>query len=311
MNYNISLIIPCFNEEDCIEKLVEKLTQYFSEWNEIKLEVVFVDDGSIDNTVSLLKKMEFKKFDAKIIKLSKNFGSHAAINAGIEHSQGEFVTFFPADLQYSLELIHQLYDKSKEGFDIVLAERQNQKVKFHQKLVSRIYAGLMRKFITKNYPKNGFDIVMFNQKVREEITYKLERNSSIMLQILTLGFKQASIACERKLRLEGKSKWTLSKKIKLIIDSFVSFSYLPIRLMTILGITIAFLGFSWAFYIIIRAVTLNDLDQGWPTLISVLMIGFGLTNVSLGIIAEYLWRTLDVSRGRKLFIVDDIIKLNN
>ena len=112
-------------------------------------------------------------------------------------------------------------------------------------------------------------------------------------------------------RAHGKSKWTLAKKIKLVIDSFVSFSFAPIRLVSICGFIFFFIGLIWSSYLIFRKFAYDDLLQGWPTLISILLLGFGITNISLGIVAEYLWRTLDASRNRPAFIIDQILKFNN
>jgi dolichol-phosphate mannosyltransferase len=206
-------------------------------------------------------------------------------------------------------LIEKLYRKSLEGYDIVWAARRQVDISRGERLFSNLYSRLIRKFAVSTYPENGFDVVMFNGKVRKQLNQNIEANSSLFLQILTLGFKSTSISYDKQARKAGKSKWTLSKKIKLFVDSFVAFSYMPIRLVSLAGITLAFLGFLWALYIVGRTILFKDLNPGWPMLMSVLMMGFGLTNISLGIIAEYLWRTLDASRKRKVFIVDEIIDI--
>lgn len=125
-----------------------------------------------------------------------------------------------------------------------------------------------------------------------------------------MGFRQESISYKKRERQTGVSKWTLSKKIKLFIDSFVAFSYAPIRFVTIVGIVFFFVGILWTVYIVVRKIFFQDLAAGWPALMSILMIGFGITNISLGIIAEYLWRTLDASRKRQVFIIDDVKNLS-
>src|SRR6185503_16883248 len=147
-------------------------------------------------------------------------------------------------------------------------------------------------------------------KVAAEVNKNVEANSSIFLQILGMGFRQTSITYKKRERKTGVSKWTLSKKIKLFIDSFVAFSYAPIRFVTIVGIIFFFVGVLWSAYIVFRKIAFDDLKAGWPAMMSILMIGFGVTNISLGIIAEYLWRTLDASRKRQVFIIDDIKELN-
>ena len=131
------------------------------------------------------------------------------------------------------------------------------------------------------------------------------------MQILLMGFKQDRIVYDKQPRKQGKSKWTLSKKIKIFVDSFIAFSYAPIRFVTYSGITFFIIGVVWTVYILLSKIIYDNLASGWPTLLSVLLLGFGLTNISLGIIAEYLWRVLDVSRNRPVFIIDEIIELDN
>ena len=166
----------------------------------------------------------------------------------------------------------------------------------------------MQKYALSSYPDKGFDIVLFSKKVQQNLNSNIESNSSIFLQILSLGYKQTTVSYDKKARKVGKSKWTLSKKIKLFIDSFIAFSYAPIRLVSIIGISFFVIGFVWSVYLVSRKLFLNDLASGWPALYSTLLLGFGITNISLGIIAEYLWRTLDSSRKRPVFIIDEIIE---
>jgi glycosyltransferase involved in cell wall biosynthesis len=309
MKPNISIIIPFLNESGNIPSLIEEINKFSSSNNTLIIEVIFVNDGSTDDSIEILKSYKLNTFSSKIISFSKNFGSHAALRAGILNSNGDFITFMYADLQDPIDLISELYLKCKLGFDICWAKRSNVTISKFDKLFSLFYSRLMKKFATSLYPENGFDIVMFNEKVKEQLNYSIQANSSIFLQILTLGFNQTEILYEKVERKVGKSKWSIKKKIKLFIDSFVSFSYAPIKLVSITGFLFFFTGILWTFYIILRKLVINDLPEGWPALTSILLIGFGITNISLGIIAEYLWRTLDETRKRPVFIIDEIIKL--
>jgi len=309
-NKSVTVIIPIFNEYEGIPFLVESLNRFFIHYPELNVEVIFVNDGSKDNSVQRLLNAKHTSYDAKVISLSKNFGSHAALRAGIMHASGELICFNYADLQDPLELIPRMKIIIDRGHDIVWAHRNSTKVSLAEKAFSGGYAFLMRKFAFPNFPEKGFDIVMFNHKVRDKVNENIEANSSIFLQILGMGFRQTSITYNKKERKTGESKWTISKKIKLLIDSFVAFSFAPIRLVSLVGIVFFILGFLWSFYIIFRKLAFNDLASGWPALLSILMIGFGTTNISLGIIAEYLWRTLDASRKRPVFIIDEIVEIS-
>lgn len=308
---NISVLIPFLNEEKNISSLVNELNQFVSANPDKQFEVIFIDDGSTDSSVSVLQNAK-QVFRSSIIRLSKNFGAHAALRAGIQKAKGEFITFMYADLQDPLDLISKLYEKCLgDKKDICWASRSNFTTNIFQRTFSKGYAAMIRKYVSKQFPENGFDIVMFSAKVQTVLNSNIESNSSVFLQILTLGFKNDSITYIKEERKAGKSKWTFSKRMKLMVDSFVSFSYAPIRFVTVVGFVLFFFGLLLSMYLVVRKVIWNDLIEGWPMLISILILGFGITNISLGIIAEYLWRTLDSSRKRPVFIIDEIIELKN
>ena len=304
----VSIIIPFLNEEENLPDLLQQLELRCREWD-FQVELVFVNDGSTDGSVELLKTYSPKGFDLSIVSLSRNFGSHAALRAGIVKAQNELITFLYADLQDPPELVQQMRDAMLSGKDIVWAHRKQQENSqgLLSKIASNAYNQLMTNYVNPNFPKSGFDIVMFNSKVRDQLNRNVEANSSIFLQILNLGYSQDHIHYLKIARAKGKSKWTFSKKMKLFIDSFVAFSYLPIRLVSVVGLLFFTLGILWTAYIAVRTVVWDDLQPGWPSLISILMIGFGITNIGLGVVAEYLWRTLDASRGRPVFVVDEYI----
>jgi polyisoprenyl-phosphate glycosyltransferase len=305
--YDISIIIPFLNEADNIARLTTALHDFFAQRTDLTAEVVFVDDGSTDASVALLQQARHNAYTAKIVKLSKNYGSHAALRAGILHAEGAYISFMYADLQDPLALIGQMYEQARAGKEIVWAVRKTTQASFSERVFSQSYAYLMQKYALSNFPTKGFDVVMFGQKVRQALNQNIESNSSIFLQILTMGFAQTTIEYDKQARQAGKSKWTFGKKVKLFVDSFIAFSFAPIRFVTFVGVLLFVLGGLYASYIVGRKLIYNDLQQGWASLIAILMLGFGITNISLGIIAEYLWRTLDASRKRPVFLVEEII----
>jgi len=310
--FDISVIIPFYNEEENIIELCSILDTFNLQLSNegISCEIILIDDGSKDSSLRLLlDKKNSLNFVCKVIKLSKNFGSHSAIRAGILNSRGIYTTILSSDMQEPIDLVHNLYKTCKKGFDIVYAKRNKVEVEIVSKIFSKIYSSLVKIFIFKDFPKNGLDIVMFNEKVKNVFNKSVESNSNYILQLLSLGFIYTFIDYEKTNRKKGKSKWKLANKLKLIVDSFISFSYLPIRFVSIIGVLFFLSGIMWTTYIILRKLIVGDLASGWPTLISILLLGFGITNISLGIVAEYLWRTLDVSRNRPIFIIDEIIEL--
>ena len=218
MNLKISVISPFFNESGNIENYIRSVNNHFTN-KPYNAEIILVDDGSSDNSIELLKRQTFGNYDIKLIKLSKNFGAQAAVRAGIKHATGDYITFLPADLQDPLDLIDRSLEKvTDKNTDIVYAFRKTTNNSFFKSVFSKFYSYMMRKFVNTNFPGKGFDIVFFNRKVKNNLDQNIELNSSIQLQILTLGYNSESIYYDKRERKVGKSKWTFSKKMKLFIE---------------------------------------------------------------------------------------------
>lgn len=303
---DLSLIVPFFNEEENIENLILQLNSY-AEKQSFSIEAILVDDGSTDSSVELLRNVEFNAFTLKLIRLSKNFGSHAAIRAGIAQSAGRYTMFFSADLQEPFEMIGEMYFKALEGYNVVVARKAETKVSLFEKAFSNAYTGLVRRFALRDYPKGGANNFLFSEKVRVYINENIESNSSVHMQIVSMGFSRAILDFSLNARSKGTSKWTLSKKVRLFIDSFVAFSFVPIKAISTLGVLLFIVGFLFALgIIVVKIFNVFEFNAGYPTLISVLLLGFGVTNFSIGIACEYLWRTFDAARNRPVYIVDTI-----
>ena len=307
---DVSLVIPFLNEEENLPDLVARLNEY-AITQPFSIEAVFVDDGSTDSSVRALREIE-SAVPLKLVRLSRNFGSHAALRAGITQAVGRYAMFFSADLQEPFSMIGEMYAKACEGYDIVAARKAETQISSSERFFSSIHTALIRKFALSDYPKGGANNFLFNTKVKKCICENQENNSSIHMQIINMGFRRAIVDVSLTNRQRGKTKWTFSKKFKLLIDSFVAFSYAPIRAISMLGIIVFVVGLAYALWIVITQVTgMFAFDPGFPTLISVLLIGFGLSNFSLGIVAEYIWRTLDAARGRPVFIIDSVEVLSS
>ena len=310
MQPDITIIVPFLTEEYNLRRLATELKQFTDANQNLRFEVILVNDGSTDQSKKVVLNSRFPD-GTQLINLSQNFGSHAALRAGISRSTGRYTTFLYADLQDPIDNILRMYEKADEDTRIVWAFRRQTRNRFFEKAFSQAYARLMKLYVNRNYPTQGFDVVLFDRKVARELNKNIESNSSVFLQILNLGFKSNCIFYNKEARKGGRSKWTVAKKIKLLIDSFVGFSFVPIRLVSLIGIAFFVVGIFWTGYIIVRKLFFDDLVSGWPALLSVLMVGFGITNISLGIIAEYLWRTLDATRKRPVFIIDEIVLLKD
>lgn len=306
----VSVVVPFLNESDGIEVFCKTLDEYAGSINFL-LEIVFINDGSSDNTVEIIKSYSFEHLaSVKLVELSKNFGFHAAARAGLGYAAYDICTWLSVDLQEPLQLIDMSYDKIATGeYDVVYVEKKTVGVSKVERAFSKTYSKLMQRYAVKNYSSGGTATIVFNKKIKDLLNNNIESNSSLMLQIIDAGFRYYTISLDYGERVAGTSKWTLAKKIKLFIDSFVSFSYAPIRLISVVGIVIFLVGLVIGIMTIINKFVNPDVPSGYSTLACILGLGFGITNLSLGIIAEYLWRAYDAARNRPVFIVSEVVLL--
>lgn len=302
----ISIVVPLLNEQDNIHLLYERLCQVAESMRPHELEMVFVDDGSTDASPLMLKQLAEQDHRVKLIRLSRNFGSFAAIAAGYRYSTGDAAVNLSADLQDPPELIVRLMEKWLEGNEIVWAVRESRQDPLSTKLFATLYYRLMRQFALPQMPLGGMDVCLVDRQVIESLDDLQERNTSIFGLIMWSGFTQAFLNYHREGRKAGKSKWSVGKKIKLFVDSFVAFSFLPIRLISYLGLVISGIGFLYAIFVILARSLFSHPLQGWTSLMVVILVLSGFQLLMLGIVSEYLWRTFEAARRRPLYIVREL-----
>jgi len=309
-----SIIIPVFNNENSLEDLYKTINKdIVAENPDLKGEIIFIDDGSTDNSFNNL--LELKKKNAKdniqitLIKLTRNFGQIFAIQSGYLHSKGECIVNIAADLQDPPSIVNKmLFHHYNDSYDIVIAVRNSRQESLFRRITSRIFYSIINRLIFRNMPPAGFDIVLINNTVKKYVLELDESDPFWQGQILWPGYKPKFIYYERKKRKSGKSKWTMMKKIKYLIDGIMGYSFFPIRMITLLGIFISLSGFIYALYIIAVRLSSQDLVYGWAPLMIVILILGGFQLLMLGIIGEYLWRILSQVRNRPKFIIDEIIE---
>lgn len=300
----LSIVVPIYYNQDNLKPLYDDLKKVLTCIEEY--EIVMVDDGSGDGSWNVMKELAKNDRNIKLIKLSRNFGSHAAILAGLIHSTGDCAVVKAADLQEPSELLISMYEKWKEGNKVVLAVREGREEGVLQKAFSKLYYWLVRKMALSNMPATGFDIFLVDRKVIKVLEMMDEKNSAITLQVLWSGFQTTCIGYTRKERKIGKSKWTFNKKIKLVVDSIISFSFVPIRFMSGIGAAFFFASIIWGVYVIVEKLLGKIIIPGYTTLIILLLFSAGLIMFTLGILGEYIWRTLDAGRSRPIYIIDEI-----
>ncbi len=301
----LSIIIPVYYNEDTLLPLYEDIRQKILNVIDYEYEIVMVNDGSKDGSYSVMKQLAKRDRQIKIISLSRNFGSHAAMLCGLSHCSGDCAVMKAADLQEPAELILQMVDSWKKGNNVVLAVREDRKESMGQKLFAGLYYWLVRKTALPSMPKGGFDIYLLDRKVIQVLENLDEKNSALTGQILWSGFQTDQIRYTRLAREIGKSRWTFRKKIRLVMDTLFSFSTLPISIVLTVGVC-SFVGaMLWAVVVIVCKMA-GDIDvSGWTTLFIFNLASFGITMLTLGILGEYLWRTFDASRNRPPYIIEE------
>jgi len=302
----LSIVVPVYEDGMILETLYQDLYRKVFSKADFEYELIFVNDGSGDNTLELMMKLKEKDAHIKVHSLSRNFGSHAAVLCGISVSAGDCVCIKNADLQEPSELIFDMVQKWREGNNVVLAVRQQREESRQQIFFANFYYKLVRKFVNANMPKNGFDIFLLDRKAADVLLKLDERNSSIGMQILWSGFKTAYVPYIRSERREGVSKWTLRKKMRLVMDTFFSFSTVPVKGVSGMGCLFAGCGGSAELLLLFRKMCTGHGISYRRHMFFFCMFCCGLILIADGILGEYLWRVLDASRNRPVYVQEEI-----
>ena len=300
----LSVVTPAYREARNLPVMYERL-KAVCDGLDIEWEWVVVDDHSPDDTFGIIHDLSERDGRVRGMRLSRNFGSHAAISCGMSASLGDAVVIMAGDLQDPPETIPDLLQKWHEGAQTVWAVRAKREGETASTLAfSRLYYWLMRHVAgLKDTPAMGADFFLMDRVAVDAFGQFGERNVSIVALVQWMGFQQTHIEYVKEARLHGVSGWSLSKKIKLVIDSMTSFSYLPIRAMSTIGVGVALFGFLYALYVLLAALVERSVP-GYPSLMVALLILSGLQMVMLGVLGEYMWRNYDEARRRPRWLVE-------
>lgn len=272
---------------------------------EADFEFIFIDDGSTDNTYAELKKLADTDKRVRVFRMSRNFGSFPAISAGMHHATGDVVICMAADLQDPPSLIPKLFDSWREGHDIVWAAIDGRGDSPVQTIFSGLFYSLIRRIALQDMPSRGMNVGLFSRRIIDIYNALPERDSIPFFTILKLGFPQAQIGYDRQARRAGTSGWSFWKRVRSAVDVVVTFSYAPVRLISIVGFLAAALGMLYALVIIIQSLLFGVEVSGWSSLMVVLLLVSGIQMVILGFIAEYLWRQSKQVRREPRYIIMD------
>lgn len=298
----LSIVVPVYFNEENLRPLYEDIQKKIIQVIDFDYEIVMVDDGSDDGSWDVIQELARIDRNVKPIRLSRNFGSHAAILCGLVHSTGDCAVVKAADLQEPTEMLLEMFQSWKQGNNVVLAVREEREDK---SLFSDLYYWLTRKTALPKMPEHGFDTFLLDRKVIQVLDSLDEKNSAITGQILWSGFRTAEVRYTRRQREIGRSKWTLKKKIRLVADTLFSFSTLPITMIVAIGVLSCMGAAIWIVALVITKLSVGISVEGYTSMIIFQLFSFGIIMLTLGLLGNYLWRTFDASRHRPVYIIEE------
>jgi dolichol-phosphate mannosyltransferase len=303
----VSVVIPVYYNEQSLNALFQALDRVRTALADrgMGLEVICVDDGSGDRSFAVLSDLQVDHPYLKLVKFTRNFGSMSAFKAGLQYVTGDCFMLLSADLQDDPTLILDMTSLWQEGNQFVICEREGRDDPFGAKVFSSAFYSLFRRLAIAGYPQGGFDLFLLDRRYLPHIQGS-ERNTNLLVLGYWLGVRPVVIKYQRKKREHGKSRWTLSKKTKLFIDTFISFSFAPIRFISFMGIVTSILSFLYGLFVVVLTLVAANPVPGWTTIVALITFLLGLIMLMLGIIGEYLWRILDEGRNRPEYVIEEV-----
>jgi dolichol-phosphate mannosyltransferase len=304
----LSIVIPCFNEEQVIHETIKRLAAVSSALEDIDVEMIFVDDGSTDDTRELIKSHIAADPRIRLIGLARNFGHQIAVTAGIDAARGDAVVLIDADLQDPPELICEMVEIWRGGFDVIYGQRTERTGESAFKVASaRWFYRILNRLSDIDIPLDVGDFRLMSREVADCLRSMPERDRFIRGMVTWIGFNQTSLPYKREKRFAGTSKYPLSKMLKLAADGVISFSTRPLQISIGLGIATSFISLAGILYVLFLRLFTDTWAPGWTTMmLAILFIG-GIQMVLIGIIGEYLGRIYKEIKGRPLYIASEYV----
>ena len=302
----ISIIIPAYNEEDSLPYLYERLTKLIDDIKNYEFEILFVNDGSKDKTLEIIK--EYRKKDNRFayVNLSRNFAKEIAMIAGLDYAKGDAVVFMDADLQDPPELLPELIKYWEEGYDDVYARRKTRDGEtFLKKFTSKMYYRVLQKLTNIQIQKDTGDFRLLDRRCVNALKKLRESQRCSKSMFSWIGYKKKEVLFDREPRVAGKTKWNYKKLIDLAIDGITSFTTSPLRLSTYLTIPTFITLAVYFIYVIVKSCTIHEPIQAFQAIILLNLFFFGIIILLIGIIGEYLGRIFNETKNRPLYFIDE------
>ena len=304
----ISVVVPALDEADNVPGLLDRFAAMAAGHDRYSFELIVVDDGSGDGTAERILTLAPPDGRVTVIRLSRSFGSHYAISAGLSRCRGDAAVVLGADLQEPPSLVDEFIAGWENGSDVVWGVRRSRVGRSAlQELMSRAFSLLFTRYADlENYPPEGPSGVLLDRAVIDEVGKLPERNRNVLALIAWLGFTQTRVLYDQSPRVHGRSRWTRRKMIKLAADSLLQFSSMPLRFCSLAGITVAAAGVLYAILLVIRYFAHVATPSGWPTVLVVVLLLGGTQLTLIGVMGEYLWRAVEETRRRPLYVIRDV-----
>lgn len=303
-----SIVVPVFQNEQNLSKTIQCLASLQPELSEFLIELILVDDGSLDRSYEIMVELlKDGNINYRVVKLTKNFGQSAAIQAGLNHSTGDCVGIISADLQEPYIKFIDMIAAWKNGSKFVIGERVARYEGHIHKFLSSIYWFFLKKYAFSDFPRMGYDFCLLDRRLVDEINLIKEKDTSIFALIYWLGYKPTKVPICRSSRNLGKSQWTFFKKISFTLTTLVGFTLLPLRLVAFFSLFSSILSVGYLCYLIALWARTSTLPPGWMSVIGFLILFGSLTLFSLAVMCEYLLKIMRDGSGRPLYIVEEVI----
>ena len=302
---NSSIIVPPYNEEETLNLLYERLNPIIDK-NNYEFEVLFVNDGSKDNTLDIIRKLREKDSRISYIDFSRNFGKEIAMMAGMDYAKGDAIIFMDADLQDPPELIPELVKYWEQGYDDVYARRKSRQGEtFLKKITSKAYYKILQKLTKVEIQQDTGDFRLLDKRCVNALKKMREsqRNSKSMFS--WIGYKKKEVLFDREPRVAGKTKWSYMKLVDLAIDGITSFTTSPLRIATYVAIPTFLVLFIYFIYVIAKSFIINEPIQAFQAIILLILFFSGIQILLFGIMGEYLGRIFNESKNRPLYLVNE------
>lgn len=302
----ISILIPAYNEEAVLDKLFTRLANLANDTKDYAFEFLFVNDGSKDDTLDIIKDYAEKDDRVSYINLSRNFGKEIGMIAGLDHVQGDATVIIDADLQDPPELIPKMITLWEEGYDDVYAKRKSREGEsWFKKFTSKMYYKTLQKVTHVPIQEDTGDFRLLDRRVVEAICQFRDTQRNAKAIFSWVGFHKKEILYDRDERLAGETKWSYSKLVNLALDGITSFTTAPLRISTYIGAVISFLSFIYLIYLVIRTIFFGTDLAGYPSMMAVILFLGGVQLLSLGVIGEYVGRIFNETKQRPLYLIEE------